>query len=71
MNSDLEPYLNIWEMLLSRRPGVIRKTFDTLDTEEQHAVLDHLRRMVSESGWQPEQRESARAALEAIREIEE
>jgi hypothetical protein len=29
-------------------------------------VRAHLERMAKETGWQPEQRESARAALEAL-----
>jgi hypothetical protein len=70
MDDDQKTYLNIWEMLLSRQPEVINKAFDSLDSKEQKAVLDHLGRMMSTSGWQPEQRESARAALEVISEQE-
>ena len=58
----------IWESLLSREPGTVRQTFATLDKQEQAAVLAHLRKMVSEPGWHPEQRVSANAALEALGE---
>jgi hypothetical protein len=64
MPEDLEL---IWDQLLSRKPGLVRTAFVNLDEDEQHAVLAHLRRMTSESGWQPSQRESAQAALEVLR----
>lgn len=66
MNSDHENFYNIWELILSRQPKLISQAFKSLDAEEQQAVLDHLKRMRSESGWQPGQRESAQAALEVI-----
>ena len=71
MSGEQGSYFNIWEMILSRRPDVISKAFDSLADNEQKAALDHLRRMMSESGWQPEQRDSARAALEVISELGE
>jgi hypothetical protein len=71
MNGEQGSFFNIWEMILSRQPGVIGKAFDSLAINEQNAVLDHLRRMSSESGWQPAQRESARIALEVISELGE
>lgn len=66
MNGNLENFNNVWEMILSRQSEVIRQAFNRLDEEEQNTVLEHLQRMQSESGWQPSQRESAQAALEAI-----
>ena len=66
MNADNENFYNIWEMILSRQSEVVRQAFNSLDEGEQNAVLEHLQRMQSESGWQPSQRESAQAALEAI-----
>lgn len=57
---------SLWNELLSRQPKRIRRAFASLDPSEQNAVLAHLHRMVSESGWQPEQRASAQAALSAL-----
>lgn len=68
MDGEQGDFYNIWDMILSRQPGEISRAFHRLDNNEQKAVLDHLQRMVSESGWQPEQRESARVALEVISE---
>lgn len=55
-----------WDNLLSREPASVRQAYATLEKKEQVAVLVHLRKMVSEPGWQPEQRASAAAALEAL-----
>jgi hypothetical protein len=57
---------NIWELLLSREPALIMAAYGSLTAEEKKSVLEHLHRMVTESGWQPAQRLSAQAALEAI-----
>ena len=62
---------NIWELILSRQPEVIGKVYASLDPDYRKAVQDHLRRMVSEPGWQPEQRISAQAALDAIMDDED
>jgi hypothetical protein len=65
--NQLEAFLEkTWDALLSREPQRIRQTFAGLDGNSQHVVLEHLKKMVSESGWQPEQVLSARAALEAL-----
>ncbi len=56
----------VWELLLSRNPGWIAAAYESLSAEEKKAVRQHLTKMVSEPGWQPEQQESARAALDAI-----
>lgn len=62
-NADLEI---LWELLLSRRPEEIRSAFNRLTRQEQAAVTAHLQRMATESGWHPEQRRSALAALAAL-----
>jgi hypothetical protein len=59
-------YDNIWEMILSRQSEIIGKVYESLDPEQRETVLDHLRRMVTEPGWQLEQRISAQAALDEI-----
>jgi len=56
----------LWDYLLSRDQNRVRAAFAGLDPAEKKAVLEHLRRMSSEPGWHPEQRESARAALHAL-----
>lgn len=56
----------LWDDLLSGQPERVRRAFGGLSEEERQAVMAHLRRMASESGWQPEQRESARLALAAL-----
>lgn len=56
----------IWESLLSRRPEQVRAAFNGLDVDGRQAVLTHLQRMATETGWHPEQRRSALAALAAL-----
>ncbi len=57
----------LWDDLLSRQPGLIQSAYASLEPQAQMAVVNHLRRMLSEPGWQPEQRLSARAALDALK----
>jgi hypothetical protein len=57
----------LWDDLLSRKPDRIMVAFASLDAPDRHAVLAHLHRMLSETGWQPEQSASARAAIKAIK----
>jgi hypothetical protein len=57
----------IWEDLLSRQPEKIRAAYEGLEPDEQQAIFVHLQRMASEADWQPEQRNSAQAALLALR----
>lgn len=57
---------DIWGMLLSREVGMIEKAFSSLESDQKKAVLDHLDKMVTEPGWQPEQRVSAQIALDTI-----
>ncbi|PWB55097.1 MAG: hypothetical protein C3F13_05085 [Anaerolineales bacterium] len=66
MNREQDKLENIWDELLSEQPETIREAYTSLDLPHQQAVLAHLQRMSSESGWQPEQRRSALAALKAI-----
>lgn len=56
-----------WDAVLSRQPERIRSAIAGLDETERAQVLKHLRRMVGEAGWHPEQRKSARAALKALK----
>ena len=66
MNKAPEQIEKIWNNLLSRQPELIKAEYNMLDTHSQKAVLDHLRCMLKEAGWQPEQRLSASAALQAL-----
>lgn len=61
--TDLEDF---WDGLLSRDLERVRAALSQLEEKEQKAVVEHLRRMASEPGWQPGQRESARFALEIL-----
>ena len=54
---------NLWDHLLSCQPELIEAAYLSLARQEQQDVLAHLQRMVSETGWHPEQIASAQAAL--------
>ncbi|OGO11641.1 MAG: hypothetical protein A2Y53_05345 [Chloroflexi bacterium RBG_16_47_49] len=69
MDSQPEYLEALWNDLLTREPERIRKAFYSLDPPSQGFVLAHLQRMLSESDWQPEQRLSARAALQALEKL--
>ncbi len=56
----------LWNNLLSRQPELVRVAFNSLDSSNQEIVLAHLKNMAGESGWQPEQIISAKAALHAL-----
>jgi hypothetical protein len=58
----------VWENLLSRQPERIHQVYRSLSISERQAVLAHLLRMIDEPGWHPEQRLSARVAIQAIEE---
>jgi hypothetical protein len=64
--SDLEI---LWDHLLSRQPDQVREAFTGLSEDEKKDVLAHLKRMVEEPDWHPEQRASAQAALDAIQTL--
>jgi len=66
MDSTPEQLEVLWNDLLSRQVKLVREAFNSLDPSSQRIVLLHLKRMESESGWQPEQRTSAKAALSAL-----
>jgi hypothetical protein len=66
MKGRQENYEDIWGMLLSREVAMIEKAFSSLESDQKKAVLDHLDKMVTEPGWQPEQRVSAQIALDTI-----
>jgi hypothetical protein len=55
-----------WGEILSRRPARIKRMFDSLDPASQQEVIQHLRRMVTDEGWQEAQIISAKAALDAL-----
>ncbi len=59
-NDELEA---LWDALLSRQEELIQQAFTKLDRQDQQAIINHLKRIVSEPGWQPEQVTSARIAL--------
>ena len=56
----------LWDDLLSRQPERVQSAYASLAASEQQAVLEHLQRMLNESGWQAAQRAYARAALIAL-----
>jgi hypothetical protein len=58
----------IWDDILSRRPARIRRRFDLLDEASRVEVMEHLKRMTTEDGWQDVQVASAQAALAALAE---
>jgi hypothetical protein len=66
MSKDPEQLEQLWDNLLSRQPELIRATFSSLDASDQKAILTHLHCMAHESGWQPEQKASAKAAILAL-----
>lgn len=65
-----DPLERLWNSLLSRQPELVRAAFLPLQAEEKQAVLIHLRKMVSEPGWHPEQQLSAGAALKALEDVD-
>jgi hypothetical protein len=66
MDSIPDQLEELWNDLLSRQPELVREVFYSLDPPSQQTVLTHLKRMVNDAGWQPEQRTSAKAALHAL-----
>lgn len=59
---------NFWDELLSRQPDQVRAAYHSLDSQRKVEIYSHLQRMVSEPGWHPEQRRSAQAALDALKD---
>lgn len=64
-----DPLELLWMELLSRQPARIRAAFTALPRQQKISVRAHLIRMTSEPDWHTEQALSARAALEALRDI--
>lgn len=58
-----------WDDLLSREAQRIESRFESLDLESQRVVIDHLKKMVSENGWHPEQVISAQKALDILSKL--
>jgi hypothetical protein len=63
-----DPLEILWDSLLSRQAERVRAVFARLAPEEQRAVLKHLQNMAEGPDWHPEQRASAEAALNALKE---
>jgi hypothetical protein len=59
----------VWDMLLSRNPGLIRKTWSSLAPDEQSSVLGHLIEMANKPGWMNQQQASAKIAINVIAEF--
>ncbi|MGE5224267.1 MAG: hypothetical protein ACM3PY_17660 [Omnitrophica WOR_2 bacterium] len=68
MDDTTDPLEKLWDDLLSRQDDQVRSAYQSLTSDEQGAVLEHLQRMAAEPGWHPEQRLSAQAALRALGE---
>jgi hypothetical protein len=66
MNKTIPQLDQLWDNLLSRQPDLIWIAYASLDAPEQKSVLAHLLRMASDSGWLPEQRDSAKVAVKAL-----
>ena len=67
-NSSFIGIEDLWDALLSRQRELVRVAFSSLDEERKAAVITHLQRMASEPDWHPEQRLSAQAALNALKD---
>ena len=57
---------DLWGSLLSRQPSVIRRVFIALDLASRQVVINHMEIMATQPGWQPQQIESAKFALEVL-----
>ncbi len=68
MNHSPNPLETLWDALLSRHAAQVQAAYTALDPASQQVVLAHLRRMVTEPDWHPEQIQSAQAALAALGE---
>jgi len=69
MQDDAIPLESLWDSLLSRDADHIRQAFSCLDEAKKNFVLEHLKRMQTEPGWYPQQRQSAMVALKALEQI--
>jgi hypothetical protein len=66
MMNDSQFLEKVWGEILSRRPVRIQRMFLSLDNDSQQEVLQHLKRMTTEEGWQEEQIISAREAINIL-----
>lgn len=64
----MDDLATVWDNLLSRDTNRIQAIFSRLSPTEQAAVLSHLQRMATETGWHSEQMISARTALQVLGE---
>jgi hypothetical protein len=55
-----------WSRLLSGDADLIRAAWAVVGAEDRESVRRHLRSMAEEEGWQPGQREAARATLRCL-----
>jgi hypothetical protein len=62
----LQPVESFWENLLSRQPDLVRFAINSVDKTTRKQVIEHLREIIVEEGWHPEQVISARTALEIL-----
>lgn len=58
-----------WDDLLSQESDRIESRFKSLDEKSQKVVVDHLNKMVTESGWHTAQVESAQKALDVLSKL--
>ncbi len=63
MDDDLE---QLWAQLLSCQSEHVWEAYNSLTKNEQQFIYAHLLRMANETGWHPEQRRSAQAALQIL-----
>jgi hypothetical protein len=56
----------VWGEIISSRPQRIKRMFMSLDLASQKEVIQHLKRMATEEGWQAVQVRSAREAIAAL-----
>jgi hypothetical protein len=68
MDRSTDPLEDLWDKILSRQSEQIRKAFMSLRSDEQQSVLTHIKHMATNPGWHLEQRISAQAAIEALKE---
>ena len=66
MTETMDPLEKLWSEILSGNEKIIRTVFERLDPDGRKTVLDHLRKMASEEGWQIQQRQSAQVALNVL-----
>lgn len=56
----------IWDKLLSRNAHSIKEILENLSQDECEEIFSHLKRMMTEAGWHPEQKLSATFALKLM-----